>query len=224
MAMKTVIGVFDDYSAAEQAIASLLADDLAPAANISVIARDVVRRTHARTPDLDHELAEHPGRDPVVTGAGAGSIAIGGLGGVLGVLAGIGVIALPGIGTAIAAGPLLAAMAGTTVGAVAGAVGGALVGELARLGVPELDAHFYAEAIRRGGTLVVIRASSEAADRVAYVLTRHGALDVDERRAHYKTTGLTTLNPDATPTGADDLTRERQRAAPSAGRAQIFGR
>lgn len=230
--MKTVIGVFDDYSAAERVVLLLLKQGLAPAEDISVLARDTVRRTHQRTPDLAHDLEEHPGSDPVVTGAGTGSVVVGGVGGVLGVLAGLGAIALPGIGSAIAAGPVLAALAGTTVGAVTGAVGGALVGELARLGVPRLDAHFYAEAIRRDGTLVVVRAPNEAADRVAHVLSLHGALDVDEHRVRFETTDFTEYSPDASPHTGDEIIRElredeHQRASvgppPSAGRAQIFG-
>lgn len=227
--MKTVMGLFDDYDQAERAVLSLLDERLAPAGEISVIARDEVRRTHQSEPELGYELREHGGSDAVVKGAGAGSVVLGGVGGLLGVLAGVGAIVIPGLGLVVAAGPLLAAFAGATVGAVGGAVAGAAVGEFVRLGVPELDAQFFAEGVRRGGTLVVVRAGNEVADRVAYVMTEHGAIDVEERRRYFKTTGFTAFSPDATPYTADEISREYQHhrgltRSPSGSRAQIFGR
>lgn len=226
--MKTVMGLYDDYDAAERAALALLDGRLAPPGDISVIARDEVRRTHQKEPELGHELREHVSSDAVVKGAGAGSVVFGGAGGLLGILAGVGAITLPGIGPiVVAAGPLLSAMAGATVGAVGGAVAGALFGELARLGVPELDARFYAEGVRRGGTLIVVRATNEVADHVAYVLTEHGAIDVEERRAQFKLSGFTASSPDAVSCTANDISEQhrRERAiARASSRAQIYTR
>jgi hypothetical protein len=75
-------------------------------------------------------------------GAAAGVTTGGVIGGTLGVLAGIGVLAIPGVGPFIAAGPIVAGLAGLGVG---GAVGG-LVGALVGMGIPEgkvaeLDQH-----------------------------------------------------------------------------------
>src|ERR1700722_20350342 len=57
-----------------------------------------------------------------------GATAGGALFGSLAVLAGAGALAIPGIGLLIAAGPLLAGLAGLGVGGAIGGVGGALVG------------------------------------------------------------------------------------------------
>lgn len=49
-------------------------------------------------------------------GASAGAVAGGILGGSLGLLAGIGVLAIPGLGPLVAAGPILAALSGSAAG------------------------------------------------------------------------------------------------------------
>ena len=89
----------------------------------------------------------------VLLGAGIGA-AVGGIGGLL---AGLGLIAIPGIGPVVAAGWLAATAAGAAGGALVGAAAGGLVGALTQAGVPENDAHVYAEGIRRGGTLVTAK-------------------------------------------------------------------
>jgi len=57
-------------------------------------------------------------------------------GGVIGLLAGIGALAIPGVGPFIAAGPIMAALSGAAVGAATGGVVGGLIG----LGIPEIQA------------------------------------------------------------------------------------
>jgi hypothetical protein len=53
---------------------------------------------------------------------------------------------------------------------------GEATGGLVKLGVPEHEAHYYAEGVRRGGTLVTVRArTDEAADCAAQVMRNHGA-------------------------------------------------
>jgi len=54
------------------------------------------------------------------TGAASGGLA----GGVIGLLAGIGALAIPGVGPFIAAGPIMAALSGAAVGATAGGIVG----------------------------------------------------------------------------------------------------
>jgi len=117
-----------------------------------------------------------------LTGAGAGA-AIGGLGGLL---LSVAPLAIPGIGPIIAAGPVAAALAGAGVGAVAGG----LIGGLTHLGVPEEEAHYYAEGVRRGGILVTVASGSEAqASRAVDIMKRHGAIDIDERATQWKRQG-----------------------------------
>jgi len=117
-----------------------------------------------------------------LTGAGAGA-AIGGLGGLL---LSVAPLAIPGIGPIIAAGPIAAALAGAGIGAVAGG----LIGGLTRLGVPEEEAHYYAEGVRRGGILVTVAASDQAqASQAVDIMKRHGAVDIDERATAWKKQG-----------------------------------
>jgi hypothetical protein len=79
---------------------------------------------------------------------------------------------------------------GALTGAGIGAVAGGLIGGLTNLGVPEAEAHYYAEAVRRGGILVSVAADSQAeADSAAEVMRRHGAVDIDERATEWKKQG-----------------------------------
>jgi hypothetical protein len=69
-------------------------------------------------------------------------------GGVIGLLAGIGALAIPDIGPFIAAGPIMAALSGAAVGAATGGVVGGLIG----LGIPEIEAKRYDEKLKKGIT------------------------------------------------------------------------
>jgi hypothetical protein len=93
---------------------------------------------------------------------------------------------IPAVGPAAVAGPVGVLLAGPAVGSL---VGG-LVGALRSSGVPEKDAHFYAEGVRRGGVLLAVDAESdERAAQAAEVLKRHGAADVQQRTAAWAQQG-----------------------------------
>jgi hypothetical protein len=83
-----------------------------------------------------------------IIGAGSG----GALGGALGLLAGVGLLAVPGLGALIAAGPIMALLSGAAVGAAVGSMTGALVG----LGIPEIQAKAYEGKIQGGNILVAV--------------------------------------------------------------------
>jgi len=108
--------------------------------DISVLMSDA-----AGTKDFAHE---HNTKAPegAIGGAAAGGV----LGGGLGLLVGLGALAIPGLGAFIAAGPLLAALGGAAAGGVVGGVTGALVG----LGIPEIEAKVY-EGKLHGGSLLM---------------------------------------------------------------------
>lgn len=74
-----------------------------------------------------------------------------------------GLIVIPGIGPGI--GPVVAAgvLATTLAGAATGATGG-ILGALVDYGISKEKAPVYAESIRRGGTLVSVRAEETRAD------------------------------------------------------------
>jgi hypothetical protein len=105
------------------------------------------------------------------TGVGVG----GALGGTIGLLAGIGALAIPGVGPLIAAGPIMGALAGLGVG---GAVGG-LVGALVGMGIPEYEAKRYEGRVKDGGVLVSVHCdSSEEVSRAKDLLKSAGGDDV----------------------------------------------
>lgn len=112
--MKTITRVYDTYAQARQVVADLEAAG-APPSDINIIANRYV---------CEETVRDEP------TGAGAGIGAA--LGGTAGLLAGLGMIAIPGLGPVVAAG----ALAATAVGAVAGAATGSLVAALVSSGVP----------------------------------------------------------------------------------------
>ena len=208
--MKTVIGLFDNFSAAQAAIEALVArnfnrDDISIAAN----------NGDAATVTTDGDTAQDGERKQAMqegakSGAGAGAVVGTGIGGTVGLLAGLGVILIPGIGPIIAAGPLVAALTGAGVGAAAGAAVGSLVGALTRIGVPEHDAHVYAESVRRGGTLLMVRAEDDRAHEAADLLSEHGAVDVDERRAHFEKSGFKGHDSAAPHYSKEQIERERE--------------
>ena len=108
-------------------------------------------------------------------GATAGLATGGAVGGTLGLLAGIGALAIPGVGPFIAAGPIMGALAGLGVG---GAVGG-LVGALVGMGIPEYEAKRYEGRIKEGGVLLSVHtATSDLVTRAKEILERTGAEDI----------------------------------------------
>jgi hypothetical protein len=159
-----VMGIVESLTQAEGILASLQQTGVPPS-DISVLLPD-----KSGTQDFAHE---HNTKAPegAVTGAGAGGV----LGGTLGLLAGVGALAIPGLGPFIAAGPLMAALSGAAAGAAVGGVTGALVG----VGIPEMEAKRYEGKLAGGNILIAVHSeSSEAKKRVENVLRSGGAHDV----------------------------------------------
>ena len=108
-------------------------------------------------------------------GTTAGVLGGGTIGGTLGLLAGLGALAIPGVGPLIAAGPIMGALAGLGIG---GAVGG-LVGALVGMGIPEYEAKRYEGRVNDGGILVSVHCeSSEEISRAKDVLKAAGGEDI----------------------------------------------
>src|SRR6185369_8473714 len=97
------------------------------------------------------------------------------VGGTLGLLAGIGALAIPGVGPFIAAGPIMGALAGAGAG---GAVGG-LIGALVGMGIPEYEAKRYEGQVKDGGILLSVHCRrSEDVTRAKDVLKATGGADI----------------------------------------------
>lgn len=182
-----VTRLFDTYEHAAQAVAELEASGI-PHSDISIVASNaegragravqppVVTSSAARVePDESQAM---PG---TATGATIGSV----IGGGAGLLAGLGLLAIPGVGPVVAAGWLVA----TAVGAGVGAGAGGLLGSLVGAGVEESDAHVYAEGVRRGGTLVTVRADESQRAVVEQIMARFSGVDADTRGEEYRAGG-----------------------------------
>src|SRR6202521_4274193 len=108
-------------------------------------------------------------------GTAAGVTAGGVIGGTLGLLAGVGLLAIPGLGPFIAAGPIMAGLAGLGVGGAVGGVTGALIG----MGIPEFVAKRYEGRLQKGGILLSVHCDTAGEiTRAKEVLTASGAEDV----------------------------------------------
>jgi hypothetical protein len=108
-------------------------------------------------------------------GTAAGVTTGGIIGGTLGVLAGVGLLAIPGLGPFIAAGPIMAGLAGLGVGGAVGGVTGALIG----MGIPEFEAKRYEGRLQKGGILLSVHCdTSGEIKRAKEILERTGGEDV----------------------------------------------
>jgi len=172
--VKTVVGLFDDWAQAKDAALALETAGI-PHNDISIVANNeggkyapVDTGTTSTADTGGHAI----GKDAIVGAE---------IGGVAGLLMAVTGLAIPGFGWIAGAGWLMA----TILGAGTGAVIGGLVGALTSVGVPAEDAAHYNEGVRRGGTLVAIKAQDSVADNVAQILGENGAVNIDERAATY---------------------------------------
>jgi len=159
-----VFGIYRTPEDAERAVDALMGAGFASSA-ISVLLPDN-ESTRAFAHHKDTKAPE---------GTAAGVTTGGVIGGALGVLAGIGALAIPGVGPLIAAGPIVAGLAGLGVG---GAVGG-LVGALIGMGIPEYEAKRYEGRVKDGGTLLSVHCdTSDQVSRAKDLLKSSGAQDI----------------------------------------------
>jgi len=193
-----VTALFESYTAAKPAVDALEHVGIS-SSDISVIANNAdgtyvdKNRTNA-------------GAD---AGAGAGIGAV--VGGAGGLLAGLGMMAIPGVGPVVAAGWLVATAVGAVGGAAVGAAAGGIVGSMTNAGVDEREAHLYAEGVRRGGTLVAARVDGNDVPKAREVLERYQPIDPVEREAAYRRNGWRSFDETAPLYTADEIEAERSR-------------
>lgn len=171
---KAVVAIAKTVGQVELIVDRLQNEASIPVSDISVLVPDT-----SEVRDIGHVKATK-----APEGATTGVLAGGVTGGILGLLAGIGTLAIPGIGAFIAAGPLLAALSGAAAGAAAGGVVGALVG----LGIPEYEAKAYEEKLKQGNFLIAVHnVHGKQAHTVHDILKQEGAegiSNVSEEEAH----------------------------------------
>lgn len=180
---KTIVALYPTAQPARDALDRLNAETAIDFSRMSVIAHNVDREFERLTHHAPHLVAEHG--NMAAEGAGAGATTGAVVGGIAGLLVGLGVFAIPGIGPVVAAGPLVSTLVGAGAGAAAGGVIGALVG----LGVPEHEAHYYAEGVRRGGALLVVHCSDDQRSEVEDILEEYRPLDIEEAARRWRDAG-----------------------------------
>jgi uncharacterized protein (TIGR02271 family) len=202
----TIVALYDDMDTAHQAVRALrdagIAND-----RISLVAQDAGGQ-YAKTLGTTTTDTGTDAGDGAATGAGVGAV----VGGIGGLLVGLGALAIPGLGPVLAAGPLAAAISalvGAGAGAVAGGVAGGLLGALVDMGVPEEEAGYYAEGVRRGGALLTVEADDQNVDRVSGILRRYNPVDINQRAATWRQQGWTGYDASAKPYTAKQTVKER---------------
>jgi hypothetical protein len=159
---KAVMCIVQRYDQAEGIVAQLQDVGFAPN-DISVLfpdksgTRDFAHRRNTKALVTRHAVA------------GTGGV----LRGAIGLLAGIGALALPGLGPFIAAGPLMAALSGAALGAGAGGVTGALIG----IGIPEIEARKYEGKLRGGNVLIAVHAEKPEDRKLAQQVFKRALAD-----------------------------------------------
>lgn len=150
------------------------------------------------------------GENDVAEGAGKGAATGGLIGGGAGLLAGLGMLAIPGLGPVVAAGWLVSTAVGAAVGAAAGGATGGLLGALKEAGHSDEEANVYSEGVRRGGTLISVKCDDHHVDQVRSILEGQRGVDAAIRAASYRESGWSSFDDTAAPFGADEIRRERE--------------
>jgi len=197
---KTIVGVFNSVQDANAAVRDLEAQGI-PRDQISVVAN--------KNASGFEMMDERDKTSDVVADAGIGA-AIGGVGGLL--LSAAGALTIPVVGPILAAGPIAAALTGAGIGAAAGG----LIGALTESGIPEDQAKYYAEGVRRGDVLLTIKTDDAMTDRVCDILDQHEAVDVEDRVQNWRSRGWTGWNEGEQPYTSDELRNERSYYKPPA--------
>jgi uncharacterized membrane protein len=103
----------------------------------------------------------------------------------------------------ITAGSLATLLGSTAAGAGLGAATGGIIGALVSEGIPEEDAHVYAEGVRRGGILLKVTVDDQLAPEVMNAMERANVVDVAARRDEWQRGGWEYFDESATPSPGD---------------------
>ncbi|GGF92511.1 general stress protein [Paenibacillus abyssi] len=169
---KKIIGVFHTEQEAVDAIEGLKRQGY-NTEDISVIAKDKEDVSYVE----DATGTKAP--QGLATGATAGGV----LGGMTGLLASVGALAIPAIGPILAAGPIVATLTGVAVGAGAGGLVGGLIG----VGIPEDEAKRYGDYVNEGRILVMVDPKLEGRALVYDTFRSNNSLNASSYGDDYST-------------------------------------
>lgn len=203
---RTITRLFASHTEAMTAVTDLETAGI-PHADISLVASNADKWHDGHK----HHHADVGGDNDAAEGAGKGATTGGLLGGAGGLLAGLGMLAIPGLGPVVAAGWLVSTAVGAIAGAAIGGATGGLLGALKDAGHTDEDAQVYAEGVRRGGTLVSVKAEEGRAAEIERILDGHSGVDAVSRGAGYREQGWAGYSADAPAYSPDEVTKERGR-------------
>ena len=164
---KTVVGIFDNYSYAENA-AKQIKDQGLRTDDISIVAKQGDEHKGGTTGTATMMSGKSGARnDNISDGVVTGGV----LGGLAGLLIGAGSMIVPGLGIIAAAGPI--------TGLLSGAVTGGIVGGLVDLGIPENRGRQYESDIKAGKILFSMKTDEDKIEQVGSILRGNGATSVD---------------------------------------------
>lgn len=195
---KTITRLFDNYSDAAIVVRELETLGV-PHSDISIVANNA----HGQHAGHDHDGVNDHG--DVTRGTSTGAV----LGGAGGLLAGLGLLAIPGLGPIVAAGWLAATAVGAGIGAAGGAATGSVVGALKNAGHTDEEANVYSEGVRRGGTLVSAKVGDAHISSAEAILDGNRSVDAATRGAAYRSTGWTSFDDAAPAYSTEEIERER---------------
>ncbi len=147
-----IVGLFSNYTDANNAIAQLMAEGFSKD-SINLVAKEETLKAAGTSQD---EVEKDLGGG-TVSGARAGAM----IGGIAGLIVGISALAVPGIGPLITLGTLSTAIGSTAVGAGVGAAGGGVVGALVGLGLSSDEATEFEKGVSQGSILVAVKADGK---------------------------------------------------------------
>jgi hypothetical protein len=184
---QTIVALYEDLGKAKKVVAALT-DAGHEHKDISFASPDPEGR-HAEMLAASGDDEDEGDGDATAEGAMVG----GAIGAIAGLLFGLSAFTIPGLGPLVVAGPLYTAV----FGAGAGGLGGGLVGAMVDAGVPQREASFYREGIRRGNTMIAVKVDDENKARALHILNAHGPLDIESAAESWRATGWE--GPDDTP-------------------------
>lgn len=210
--MGTVTRLFDSHTEALHAVSELEASGISQD-KISLVSNNSDNWHEGHKHPTDGPLGDHngDGENDIADGAGKGATTGGLLGGGLGVLAGLGMLAIPGLGPVVAAGWLASTAVGAAVGAAAGGATGGLLGALKEAGHSDEEANVYSEGVRRGGTLVSVKADPGEESQIEAVLSGKRGFDAAARGDAYRQSGWSAFDAEAQPYTSEQIAQERAR-------------
>jgi uncharacterized protein (TIGR02271 family) len=86
-----------------------------------------------------------------------------------------------------------------------------LIDLLTQSGVPQNEADSYAEGVRRGSTLTLVKASDKQSDLGLEIMKRAHPVDIDARVSQWRQEGWNRFDPEAEPSAATNVSQERER-------------